>query len=118
MAKFLALIALELDVHEVCFTNSHGQYHPSDVVLDGNEEFLVLVFDQALGVGEGVLGIGFSAVLNAHLKGFYKCTYLDGGEKKNMAVTQFEPVDARRCFPCCDEPALKYIVDGPPSRLQ
>ncbi|CAL8131324.1 unnamed protein product [Prunus armeniaca] len=73
MAKFLALIALELDVHEVCFTNSHGQqYHPSDVVLDGNEEFLVLVFDQALGVGEGVLGIGFSAVLNAHLKGFYK----------------------------------------------
>ncbi|KAH0982378.1 hypothetical protein GBA52_009555 [Prunus armeniaca] len=73
MAKFLALIALELHVHEVCFTNSHGQqYHPSDVVLDGNEEFLVLVFDQALGVGEGVLGIGFSAVLNAHLKGFYK----------------------------------------------
>ncbi|XP_016649348.1 PREDICTED: aminopeptidase M1-like isoform X1 [Prunus mume] len=106
--KFLVLNALELDVHEVCFTNSHGQqYRPSDVVLDGDEEFLVLVFDQALGVGEGVLGIGFTAVLNAHLKGFYKCTYLDGGEKKNMAVTQFEPVDARRCFPCWDEPALK-----------
>lgn len=79
---------------------------------------LFLVFDQALGVGEGVLGIEFSAVLNAHLKGFYKCTYMDGGEKKNMAVTQFEPVDARRCFPCWDEPALKatfkIAVDVPP----
>lgn len=47
-------------------------YRPCDVVLDGDDESLVLVFDQALGVGEGVLGIEFSAVLNAHLKGFYK----------------------------------------------
>ncbi|KAM1016828.1 hypothetical protein EV2_047476 [Malus domestica] len=117
--KFLILNALELDVHQVLFTSSHGQlYRPCDVVLDGDDESLVLVFDQALGVGEGVLGIEFSAVLNAHLKGFYKCTYMDGGEKKNMAVTQFEPVDARRCFPCWDEPALKatfkIAVDVPP----
>nr|XP_011467403.1 PREDICTED: aminopeptidase M1-like [Fragaria vesca subsp. vesca] len=106
--KFLVLNALELDVHQVWFTNSHGQkYHPCDVVLDGDDEFLVLVFDKALGISEGVVGVEFSAVLNAHLTGLYKCAYLDGGEKKNMAVTQFEAVDARRCFPCWDEPALK-----------
>lgn len=34
-------------------------------------------------------------------------TYEINGEKKNMAVTQFEPVDARRCFPCWDEPVCK-----------
>ncbi|KAK9281650.1 hypothetical protein L1049_004553 [Liquidambar formosana] len=121
--NFLVLNALELVIDEVWFTNSHKhqQYRPSDVVLDGDDEMLVLVFDQALGVGEGVLGICFSGILNQHMVGLYRGTYVDGGVRKNMAVTQFEAVDARRCFPCWDEPALKATfkikVDDVPSEL-
>ncbi|KAM4110849.1 hypothetical protein ACJW30_05G022900 [Castanea mollissima] len=106
--KYLVLNALELDVHKVWFTKSNFEtYQPCDVVLDGDDEILVLVFDEILSPGDGVLGIDFSGALNQQLKGLYRCTYVDGGVKKNMAVTQFQAVDARRCFPCWDEPALK-----------
>ncbi|XP_021640891.2 aminopeptidase M1 isoform X2 [Hevea brasiliensis] len=106
--RFIVLNALELNIHEVLFTNSHNQkYYPNDFILDCDDEILVLVFHEILDVGDGVLEIKFSGMLNEHLRGFYKCTYVDGEEKKNMAVTQFEAVDARRCFPCWDEPALK-----------
>ncbi|KAE7999069.1 hypothetical protein FH972_003551 [Carpinus fangiana] len=72
--RFLVLNALELVIHQVWYTSSsHNQtYRPCDVVLDGDDETLVLVFDEVLGVGEGVLGIEFSAALNEHLKGFYR----------------------------------------------
>ncbi|GKE59929.1 aminopeptidase M1-like protein isoform X1, partial [Tanacetum coccineum] len=41
---------------------------PSEVVVDKDDETLVLVFDAALGVGDGVLEIKFSGVLNEHMK--------------------------------------------------
>ncbi|GKD84747.1 aminopeptidase M1-like protein isoform X1 [Tanacetum coccineum] len=45
---------------------------PRKVVVDKDDETLVLVFDEALGVGVGVSEIKFSGVLNEHMKGFYK----------------------------------------------
>ncbi|XP_058750253.1 aminopeptidase M1-like [Vicia villosa] len=105
--KFLVLNSLELVIQDTWFTNSYGKYTPCDVVVDDEDDLLVLVFDETICVGEGVLVVEFSGVLNEHLRGFYRCTYLDGEVKKNMAATQFEAVDARRCFPCYDEPALK-----------
>ncbi|KAK9681904.1 hypothetical protein RND81_10G035700 [Saponaria officinalis] len=68
---------------------------------------LLCLFLISFPVGVGVLSISFQGTLNDQMKGFYKSTYEFNGEKKNMAVTQFEPADARRCFPCWDEPAAK-----------
>ena len=44
------------------------------------------------------------------MAGFYRSSYTDiHGESKIMASTQFESLDARRAFPCWDEPARKAI---------
>ncbi|KAL5559481.1 hypothetical protein UlMin_035692 [Ulmus minor] len=82
-------------------------FQPLNVEIFEEDEILVLEFAEALPIGVGLLAIGYEGVLNDKMKGFYRSTYEHNGEKKNMAVTQFEPVDARRCFPCWDEPAFK-----------
>ncbi|TXG68449.1 hypothetical protein EZV62_003384 [Acer yangbiense] len=85
--NFLVLNANQLHVHQALFTTSgNQQYCPSDVVVDDDDEVVVLVFDETLCVGEGLLGIEFSGKLNEHLKGLYRWTYVDKEVKKNMAM--------------------------------
>ncbi|KAL9687308.1 hypothetical protein QQ045_031708 [Rhodiola kirilowii] len=70
------------------------------------DQILVLEFAEKLPLGVGILSIEFQGTLNDDLRGFYRSTY-GPGIPGNMAVTQFEPIDARRMFPCWDEPAFK-----------
>ncbi|KAI4380853.1 hypothetical protein MLD38_006993 [Melastoma candidum] len=107
---FLVLNSADLSVHNssVSFTSSSSEvFQPCKLELVEQDEILVLEFPDKLPVGLGVLAIGFEGTLNDKMKGFYRSKYEHNGEKKNMAVTQFEPADARRCFPCWDEPACK-----------
>jgi len=65
-------------------------------------------FPKVLAPGKGVIEIIFQGCLNDKLAGFYRSRYKTAtGEVKFMASTQFEPISARRCFPCWDEPAVK-----------
>ncbi|KAI4337166.1 hypothetical protein L6164_015613 [Bauhinia variegata] len=111
--SFIVLNAAELSINGdfVSFTNrdSSKVLKPSSIELFQEDEILVLEFPDTLPLGLGVLSIQFEGTLNDRMKGFYRSTYEHNGEKKNMAVTQFEPADARRCFPCWDEPACKAI---------
>ncbi|CAB9521650.1 Tricorn protease-interacting factor F3 [Seminavis robusta] len=57
---------------------------------------------------ECTLTMEFCGILNDQMAGFYRSQYTDlQGRCITMASTQFEPTDARRAFPCWDEPALK-----------
>ncbi|KAL3497457.1 hypothetical protein ACH5RR_040189 [Cinchona calisaya] len=107
--KFIVLNASELSVDSksVRFSSPTKVLEAVEVEICEDDEILVVDFGESLPSGVGILSIAFEGTLNDRMKGFYRSVYEHNGEKKNMAVTQFEPADARRCFPCWDEPACK-----------
>ncbi|XP_047084021.1 aminopeptidase M1-C-like [Lolium rigidum] len=103
--RFLVLNAADLSVDRASI---HFQVlAPEEVVFFKDDGILVLGFAKQLPLGEGVLKMDFNGTLNNQMRGFYRSKYQHKGKERNMAVTQFESVDARRCFPCWDEPAFK-----------
>nr|XP_046263496.1 aminopeptidase Ey-like isoform X2 [Scatophagus argus] len=55
------------------------------------------------------LSTDFVGELADDLGGFYRSEYMEDGVKKVLATTQMQPTDARKAFPCFDEPAMKAI---------
>ncbi|KAM4744489.1 aminopeptidase Ey-like [Anableps anableps] len=51
----------------------------------------------------------FVGELSDDLGGFYRSEYVEDGVKKVVATTQMQPTDARKAFPCFDEPAMKAV---------
>ncbi|KAL0619707.1 Aminopeptidase N [Plecturocebus cupreus] len=49
----------------------------------------------------------FVGELADDLAGFYRSEYMDGDVRKVVATTQMQAADARKSFPCFDEPAMK-----------
>ena len=106
----IRLNAAELVFHAVSIQQPAGAVLPGDATLDGDNEQAELDFHRTLAPGSWELRISFSGVLNDKLHGFYRSTYKDNdGQEKPLASTQFESTDARRAFPCWDEPAFKAV---------
>src|SRR5439155_902461 len=69
-----------------------------------------ITFPSEIAPGTWRLRLAFTGILNDKLRGFYRSSYKDPtGEGRLMAATQFEATDARRAFPCWDEPAFKAV---------
>jgi puromycin-sensitive aminopeptidase len=109
--KYIVLNAADLTITDKSVwlrsKTTHQVLWPKSVDLHAEDELLVLSFDAALPLGEAILRMEFQGTLNDQMRGFYRSSYKVNGETRNMAVTQFEPADARRCFPCWDEPSFK-----------
>jgi puromycin-sensitive aminopeptidase len=106
--KDLKLNAIELDLGAATLTADGTAHRSIDLHLDEEYEVATYTFDAALPVGAAVLEIAFTGILNDQLHGFYRSTFTDpSGVKHTIATTQFENTDARRAFPCWDEPAFK-----------
>ena len=108
----IMLNAAELEISDVTLLHNGKRFPASSIAVDADTETATLDFGQTLSPGRAQLGMKFSGVLNDRLVGFYRSEYQDGeGQTRHLATTQFEPTDARRAFPCWDEPARKAIFD-------
>ena len=78
------------------------------MTLDESTERVTVTLAEPLPAGEAVVSLRFRGRLNDKLRGFYRSTFTDDdGIERVIATTQFEATDARRAFPCWDEPDFK-----------
>jgi len=106
----LVLNALELEISKATLTNIKGESFDATVELDAETERAHISTGSRLEAGTWKLSLTFKGILNDKLHGFYRSTFKDeNGVKKVIATTQFEATDARRAFPCWDEPDFKAV---------
>ena len=106
----IVLNAAELEITRATVGDEEGLTYEGVIAVDESLERCCLTFPQPLSPGTWSLNFTFNGILNDKLRGFYRSTYKDqDGNTRLMAATQFEATDARRAFPCWDEPAFKAV---------
>ncbi|XP_023267214.1 puromycin-sensitive aminopeptidase [Seriola lalandi dorsalis] len=103
----------DIDIITASFAPEGGEeINATGFNYQNEDEKVTLSFPSALQKGSGTLKIDFVGELNDKMKGFYRSKYTTAaGDIRYAAVTQFEATDARRAFPCWDEPAIKATFD-------
>lgn len=112
-----------LNAHELKLKSAEiaGQ-KATDISYDAKSQRVTLKFPQEIPAsGNALLQIAYSGTINSSMAGFYRSKYKPtvtpaksvpmDGEHHVMFSTQFESSDARRAFPCFDEPNLKASFD-------
>ncbi len=105
----IVLNSAELEIKD-CQIMINGKTIRPKVRLDAKNEELILSLPKKIS-GKAVLLIDFVGTLNDKLVGFYRSKYEYKGKERYLATTQFEAADARRAFPCWDEPEAKGTFD-------
>ncbi|MCY0878236.1 MAG: M1 family metallopeptidase [Firmicutes bacterium] len=105
----IVLNAVNLTIHTARLENGSGASRAAEAIQYRREdEMAVLTFSDPIPQGAWTLEMSFDGVLSQDLRGFYrtKVTNPDGTPVVILS-TQCEATDARRIFPCWDEPAFK-----------
>src|SRR5437870_10015501 len=103
----LVLNSLELKITDVSLD---GKLLPKSAIkTDKKNELLILALPSEFPAGDHTLALSFTGKINQQGQGLFYMPYQEqvSGTKKIMLGTQFEATDARRFFPCWDEPVFR-----------
>ncbi|KAF5299269.1 hypothetical protein FQA39_LY02442 [Lamprigera yunnana] len=98
----------ETSINVYDMSNDTSSISVRNIENDTEKQFLIINLTKELDAGKQyTLRILFIGTLNNLMQGFYRSSYLVNQKRRWIAATQFQPTDARKAFPCFDEPALK-----------
>jgi len=120
--KEIVLNSHQLKLHSAEVSVDQKSFKAADISYDVPRQRATLSFtDELLVSEEATLVIKFQGTVNHDMAGFYRSKYKPvvppaasvpkDGDDHVMFSTQFESSDARRAFPCFDEPNLKATYD-------
>jgi len=98
-----------IELHAADLSIGEARIEAGDCVHEGRVRFrparetAEIAFPRAVAAGPARLRLSFSAKLREDLRGLYRA----GSGEHRYAFTQLEAADARRFFPCFDEPSFK-----------
>jgi puromycin-sensitive aminopeptidase len=101
--RTIELHAADLRVARARVAIEDGPSLAARVTAQPKSEMISLAFPSPVGPGRVTLALGFAGKLRGNLRGLYRAS----AQGQRYAFTQLEAADARRFFPCFDEPAMK-----------
>ncbi|EXJ93649.1 glutamyl aminopeptidase [Capronia coronata CBS 617.96] len=113
----LVINTKELEIKDAQVLSKTTITSMTDVSYDKSDERATIKFSANIPSGDAVIAIKYKGTINNAMAGFYRSKYKPtvtpasttptDGEYHYMLSTQFEACEARRAFPCFDEPNLK-----------
>jgi aminopeptidase N len=124
-SKEIVLNSHQIKIHsaevQLEHTKTQQTLTASDISYDAPRQRVTLSFPEEIPLAKTVIVLKFEGIINNDMAGFYRSKYKPtvtpassvpkDGEHHVMFSTQFESCDARRAFPCFDEPNLKATFD-------
>lgn len=109
--KLITLHSSEIEIISAEFIKGEKESWAGKISYDIKAETATFTFPKELTAGKAVLKIFFRGIINDKMRGFYRSKFEHDGQEKHIATTQFESTDARRAFPCFDEPDKKAVFE-------